>query len=303
MNEQSLIESLAASAGHELPAHADIILLQPPGLDAVHERARRFIATLARLADCAGGRSDWRSGDDSTVVRLAGEARVTVFHASGALQYVSALAPLAAPFTRTTGTDELVHTIAATAQQLALHEWAGAGNQLVFERLFQQKGRGTDRKGALSETTLFRALGAFRQFVGGIPVLGAASVALRLAGDGQVDLLSVSTRPCAAEVLERVAIVEPAVAARQLRVQLASLLGQRELPRGMVESAEMRFGYLDLGRRKPQRVLAPMYVARIVLRHQHVRQGYVLAVPATERMWVQAPLFGSEAVTLREAPH
>jgi hypothetical protein len=51
-----------------------------------------------------------------------------------------------------------------------------------------------------------------------------------------------------------------------------------------------------LGKRKPQRVLAPSYVARIVLRHRGVRQGYVLAVAATEKPYLELPLFGSEAV-------
>jgi hypothetical protein len=62
----------------------------------------------------------------------------------------------------------------------------------------------------------------------------------------------------------------------------------------------MQFGYLDLGKRKPQRVLAPSYVAKIVLRHKTGRQAYVLAVAATERPYLNLPVFGSEAVVTPE---
>jgi hypothetical protein len=61
----------------------------------------------------------------------------------------------------------------------------------------------------------------------------------------------------------------------------------------------MRFAYLDLGKRKAQRVLAPVFVAQVVLRHRLETQGYIFAVPATERHYLDLPLFGTEAVATR----
>lgn len=296
MNEQTLIDSLAAASGPKLPTQADVVVLQQLSLDEVQARARRFISLLQQQDDCAHDGGDWRVGDDHSVINLPGGASVVVYHASGALQYASGLAPLASPFKGTPGKEELVRLLDAGAHKLGLTEWAGTGNELAFERLFQSKARGADRKGSNSETTLVRALGAYRQSIGGIPVLGAASAALRLAGDGQLDALSVLMRPSAGEVLDRPAIINPEVAARQILLQLSSLLGKAELGRDTIESGVLRFGYLDLGKRKAQRVLAPMFVAQVVLRHRHVRQGYVLAVPATEKTWLQAALFGTEAV-------
>ncbi|MBW8899389.1 MAG: hypothetical protein JF619_15030, partial [Massilia sp.] len=159
------------------------------------------------------------------------------------------------------------------------------------------RGQGADPAGKTSAATLFRALGAWRQYAGGIPVLGAASVALRLAGDGRLDMLAVHARPANGEVLDRAAIIEPQQGARQIVAQLGTLLGLREIPSGLVESATLRFGYLDLGKRKAQRVLAPTYVAQVVLRHKTVRQAYVLAVRATERAYLDLPVYGGDIVT------
>jgi len=61
-------------------------------------------------------------------------------------------------------------------------------------------------------------------------------------------------------------------------------------------AAAPQFGYLDLGKRKTQRVLAPSYVAHVVLRHKTGRQAYVLAVRATERAYLDLPVYGGEIV-------
>jgi hypothetical protein len=121
-------------------------------------------------------------------------------------------------------------------------------------------------------------------------------VALRLAGDGRLDMLAVHARPANGEVVDRAVIIEPQQGARQIVAQLGTLLGLREIPSGLVESATLRFGYLDLGKRKTQRVLAPTYVAQVVLRHKTVRQAYVLAVRATERAYLDLPVYGAGVV-------
>ena len=61
-------------------------------------------------------------------------------------------------------------------------------------------------------------------------------------------------------------------------------------------SATLQLGYLDLGKRKSQRVLAHGYVARVVLRHKTGRQAYVLAVRATERACLDLRVYGSGIV-------
>lgn len=304
MNRQTLLQSLIVNCidngAAPPPTQADVILLQPLSREQLQARARRFVGLLREQDGCPGDNgSTWRAGDDQTVIYLAEGARAIVYHASGALRYVSGLAPADAPFARVPERDALVRLAEERARKLNLSDWAGSNGELRFERLFQTLGRGADRSGKQADTTLFRAIGAYRNHIGGIPVLGAASVAVGLAGDGRLDGLSVQVRPGSGEVLELAALTAPEAGARQLVAQLSSLLARDEIPVDAVESATMQFGYLDLGKRKPQRVLAPSYVAKIVLRHRRVRQAYVLAVGATERPYLDLPVFGSEAVVTR----
>jgi hypothetical protein len=298
MNQHTLLQTLAGACGDtRIPAQADVLLLQPPTREQLQARARRFVALLQEHDDCPrdnGG--TWQERDDHTVIHLPDGARAMVYHASGALRFVSGLAPADAAFERDVERDILQRLVEERARKLTLSDWAGPNGELRFERLFRTRGQGADPAGKTSATTLFRALGAWRQYAGGIPVLGAASVALRLAGDGRLDMMAVHARPANGDVLDRAAIIEPQQGARQIVAQLGTLLGLREIPSGLVESATLRFGYLDLGKRKAQRVLAPTYVAQVVLRHKTVRQAYVLAVRATERAYLDLPVYGGDIV-------
>jgi hypothetical protein len=288
MDAQLLIQGLAASAVN-LPGTADIIAVQQFSLDEMKSRIQHLLATIASQSedDCVSDRGDWATSDDQTSITLAQGARAVLYHASGAMQYVSALTPLQSLFKRVDGKEVLIRQVNEAAKKLNITEWAGDQGSIAFERLFQMKAQGADKAGKTSDVVLSRIVGAYRHYVAGIPVLGAASVALRLAGNGAVDSLSVQVRPSASERIDTAKIIEPELAARQLTLQLVSLLGtgRDQLPGDVIESAVLHFGYLDLGKRKAQRLLAPAFVAQVVLRHKLEKQAYVLVVPATEKTY------------------
>lgn len=296
MNDAMMMESLAASAGR-VPTHVDIVGLQQFSTEEMQARTRRLLSQVAERSDCSLDRGDWQAGDDHTLIRLPEGARAMLYHASGSMVYTSGLAPFAARFERMEDKEHLIRQVNQTAKELVVRQWVGNHGDLVFERLWQMKAQGADLKGTMAEPVLTRVVGAYRQVVDGLPVLGAASVALRLAGSGAVDMLSVQARPSAAEVIEKAPVIAPELAARQLSFQLISLLGNaRDLPEDVIESQSMQFGYLNLGKRKTQRLLAPAYVAHVVLRHKMERQAYILAVAATEKTYLPICHCGEQAL-------
>jgi hypothetical protein len=301
MNEQTLIDSLASACEGQLPNRADVLALRPFTEDDVRSRANRFVSLIHEGDACSRDHVNFVAHADRTQVLLAGGARAVVYHASGALQFSAGLAPFQAPFERVEETAVLTRVLTEAAQRLKVADWAGDNASLAFERLFQSKGQGADREAKATEPVLFRATGAWRHAIGGIPVLGAASVALTLAGDGALDALSVRIRPAVSETIDSAAIVAPELAARQIAARLAGVLGnaKEKLAGDAIASQTMRFGYLDLGKRKAQRVLAPVFLAQVVVRHKLESQGYIFAVAATEKHYLELPLFGTEALATR----
>jgi hypothetical protein len=301
MNEQTLIDSLASSFDCQLPNRADVLALSPFTQDDVRARAKRFIAQIHEADACSHDHANFVTRDDRTLIQLAGGARAAIYHASGALQFSAGIAPFEAAFERVEERDVLTRKLTEAAQRLNIKDWASDNGSLAFDHLFQSKGQGADRNEKTTEPMLFRATGAWRHSIGGIPVLGAASVALTLAGDSRLDALAVRIRPGVSEKLDSGVIVAPELAAQQIAARLASVLGnaKEKLPGNAIVSQTMQFGYLDLGKRKAQRVLAPVFVAQVMLRHQLETQGYVVAVPATEKHYLDLPLYGNESGATR----
>src|SRR5690349_243474 len=113
MNEQTLIENLAASCDGHLPNRADVLALRPFTRDDVPARASRFLGLLQEADACAHDRANLVTREDRTLIHLAGGARAAVYHASGALQFHSGLPPLQAPFARVEEREALARLVNA----------------------------------------------------------------------------------------------------------------------------------------------------------------------------------------------
>jgi hypothetical protein len=287
MNEQLLIDSLVKSVGR-CPAQADVIGLQQFSLDDVQARAQRFLTLLGDQEDRSTDRGDWLTSDDHTTIRLPRGARAMLYHASGAVKYSSGMSPFQSIFERVEDRERLTGMVGEAARKYNIAQWAGSGGELTFERLWQMKAQGEDKSGKQSEPVLTRVVGAYRHFIGGIPVLGEASVALKLAAGGTLDSLSLQVRSRAMEVIDQARIINSELAAKQVCAQLNRLLGFGKIttPSDLVESQTMRFGYLNLGKRKAQQLLAPAFMAQVVLRHKEERQAYIMVVSATEKPYL-----------------
>lgn len=297
MNEQRLMETLIGSVG-KIPDSVEVIGLQAQTLDQMQVRTRRLLAVVGQRDTRSLDRGDWQHQEGQTAIRLPQGARAMLYHASGAMKYVSGKAPFDSLFEGVASREELTRLVTTAASQCDLAQWAGERGELVFERLWQTKAQGMDKAGKTSNPVLCRIVGAYRHVIDGVPVLGGASVALKLAGNLAIDSLSVQVRPGSSQTLDKTRTISPETGARQLVLQLSALLGQgRNAPEDdAIEAAEMRFGYLDLGKRKTQRLLAPAFLAQISVRHKEERQAYVLAVAASEKHYLPICHCGSEVV-------
>jgi hypothetical protein len=194
-------------------------------------------------------------------------------------------------FSKMESRDALTRMVEAMAERLRISELAGPRDTLTFERLWQIKAAAADRERRV-EPVLCRIVGAYRHMVGQLPVLGPASVAIKMAGGGQLDHFSVEVRETMGEGMEWAPIVAPADAARHALGQLISLMGKSSTPvEQMSIEPSMRFGYVALGKRSGQRMLAPHYIATFQIQGEEA-QAYQLLVPGTEKTYMPLCLAG-----------
>lgn len=293
MNEKQFVERTCSDV--RTPSHVDILVVRPYSIEENTRRLKRLLGVTLEMCQRSPDRMDWVREPDRTVARLPQGGRAEVFHASGALRLKTGLQTMEALFGKMEPRDALQKRVQATAAQLKLEGWLGQRDTLAFERLWQIKAMAADRGNKATEPVLCRAVGAFRQSVGQLPVWGGASVAIKIAAEGALDSVSMQLLESQADPLESVAVISPEEAAKLVYRQLDSLLGRSKTPVSDIkmQSEPMRLGYIHLGKHKAQRLLAPHYVAAIRIEGEE-RQAYQFIVPATQKTFQPLCLAGQQ---------
>jgi hypothetical protein len=294
VNEKQFIECTCSDVRG--PSHVDILAVRAFSIDENKRRLKRLISVTGEAFQRTLDRADWVQEADRTVARLPQGGRAEVFHASGALSLKTGLQPMEALFDKIEPREELQKRVQAVAAQLRLDAFLGQRDTLAFERLWQIKATAADRSNKTITPVLCRAVGAFRQSVGPLPVLGGASVAIKIATGGALDSLSMQLLEAQGDALESASVISPDEAAKLVYRQLESLMGRSKASVSdlKIHSEPLRLGYIHMGKRKSQRVLAPHYVAAIRIDGEE-RQAYQFIVPATQKTFQPLCLAGQQA--------
>jgi hypothetical protein len=301
MNIQALTDQLLSKTDQlEVPKAVSILELRRWSVDELQRRMRKWLRASGDACGTAFDHGEWSVRDDHTLVRLPQGARAELFHASGAFKLSNGLAPMENLFKEMPSVKELAERAEKFIASLGVREQLGRNEALTFERMWKIKAAAENREGKRTDPVLCRAVGAFRHQVEGLPVYGPASVAVQIAGDGSLDSFTTLLRGPAFETLEQAKVLSPERAAKGLLQQLSAQFGssqqgaQRAEPEFECKDG-LRLGYMSLGKRKAQRLLAPVYVATIDVTHEQESQGLVMVVAATEKNYLPLNPPGSES--------
>lgn len=297
MAAQGLIEEIASSVG-DVPREVDVLTVRRLSREELEMRVRRLIHSVQEAYELRLERVDRIVRDDLTVLRMPGGSRLTIYQASGAMKFVAGLNPMESLFEKVDSLDELVRLVEKSVERTKVLSLAGPGESIRFERLWRIKASAADRRGKVTKPILCRVVGAFRHVIRGIPVWGPASVAIKLAGGMRLDSLTVQVRETTGEIVDRVAVLPPVQAVRQIIMQARSLIGTSKTDAGeRIEPLSLRFGYLGLPKRKSQHFLAPVYISEVRIRGDEP-QAYLLAVPASETSYAPLCMHGVDAAAI-----
>ncbi|MFI7151484.1 hypothetical protein ACIBO2_41750 [Nonomuraea sp. NPDC050022] len=273
-----LAEELAAMAG-EVPATVRVLGLAAPEPSAVQRRLEELVLAVAGPRD--GISLETVTHQDRTTVWLPGRLRAVGFHASGSMTVHLDLPPSEDLFENDPGDAELTGMLRAAGDRIGLPSLVPAEDELAFERLWRVKAPAGER---WAEPSLCRALGSFRHYVRDLPVYGRASSTVELGASGGVTSLSVSTRRFAGDgggaTVAEPGVRTPIQAAQEVAARVAESFAGMEDTR--LTPQWFRFGYLSLGRRRPQTLLTPFYIASIRVQSETEVSAHVTAVPGCD---------------------
>jgi hypothetical protein len=245
------------------------------------ETGQRF-AKVAGLRDM---RCEVRRDAARTTVFLQEGIRVKSFHASGAILLDRGWSPMT----------NIITTVAERADESMLERQAEDAvrqmrlapddGQLRFERLWQVKATGITREGERGPVALTRAVGAFRRYVGDLPVWGRASVFVELGGEGQIAAAGVDWRPLANEALEYAKVLSPQEGAARVLGELQTFLPGKKYTLEEYTPEFFALGYFSLPKRRVQTVMQPVYVGMFRPTGPIPSLARLVVVPATEHAY------------------
>lgn len=287
-----LTERLESLIEH-VPDVTEVLELTPPTPEESARRTEAVIDTVGAVTglDVTPGKRELT--DARVVMRLPEGGRAVTFLASGALVVKAGIEPFADLFQDDPGDEALTASLTGWQEKLRISELLPAQDRLDFERLWRIKAAGSDREGTFSEPVLCRAIGSFRHRVRDIPVHGRASATVEVTGGGRLASMSVSTRRFAdgADVLiARARTRAPGDAAQEVTKRLARALSGQERD-ATLEATSFEFGYLSLSRRRPQSVLAPVYLAAVTVSgtEEQERSAHIIAVAGSPEQYLRLP--------------
>jgi hypothetical protein len=287
-----LAERLASMVG-EVPEATEIVELAPAEPQTSERRTTALLAAFAEVADIdvTGGKR--RSTEARTVMHLPGGGRAVTFTASGAMIIRAGIEPFAELYPSDPGDDRLKESMEEISGKLGLAGLLPEDDALDFEHLWRIKAAGGDAEGSRSDPLFCRAVGAYRHRVRGLPVLGRASATVELTGKGRPASITVSARRFAGDgggtTIDKVESRPAGDAARDVAERIARALRGTQEPR--LEPHSFQFGYLSLSRRRPQSLLAPVYVAALTVEGDETqeRSAHVIAVPGSAQAFLRLP--------------
>lgn len=287
MDMNKLAETLLSHTP-KVPDEIAILNLRRLSVDDLTRKLKKLLKSSDDVCGFPLERGHWTRFDDRTLVRLPEGGYAAMYHASGAVKLFSGIAPMDRLFKDTPSRESMIARTEEIVKQMGLAEQLPRGQSLGFERLWQIKAAGMDRSGKQSDPVVCRSIGAFRHFIGEIPVLGAASVAVKVAGDSSLDMMTMHLRGPAVETLEHAKTIHPEKAFRRILEKVADKLSHANDKDQVVVEADrpLQFGYINLSKRKVQRLLAPAYVASFSVTHAQESQAFMVVIPATERSYM-----------------
>lgn len=246
------------------------------------KRAETLIGQMNSLKLTFGKKFDKVVSAQRTFYRLPNNALLEADNVSGAVKFSKGLEPLEELFDGLKDKKVLTEQILSAAKQFELSKMINTSEKIEFERLWQIKAAAVSKDGKETPPVLCRTVGAFRHFVNDIPVLGPASVSLKLTGKQTVDSFAMRARSTTGKSLGTEKMITPEEGVQRIYKQLVALNGKGKAPVFERTTAQsVQFGYINLSKRKKQDFLIPAVVAVLEVEDTEFPQGYVLIAPAT----------------------
>ena len=279
--DKALLKTLVEKVAN-YKASVPVYRIPERSLDDLDRSVVQAGRNLAKAAGYGEMRYSIRRAQNSTVVQFQEGMSAHVLHASGAMSLHRGWRPLdkiITPYADRADLKLLQAQAEEAVKRLSLVQ-PGKTEELRFERLWRLKAAGITREGKTGAVALTRVVGAFRRYIGGMPVWGRASIFAHIAAEGQIAAAGADWRPIVEQAVDSAKVLSPEDGAVRVLQELQTFLPDKIFTRRDYTPAFFSLGYISLPKRRAQSVMQPVYVAMFNPVGTFPSVGRLIVVPA-----------------------
>ena len=111
-------------------------------------------------------------------------------------------------------------------------------------------------------------------------------------------------RQASGKVIDTIKPISPEQAINKAYQQLERLMGRSKIPLNEIAKPQsIQFGYINLTKRKAQRVLEPSYVVSVSIEGQEEGQAYLFTINGSDTPYMPLALIGEEVISIAKGRH
>lgn len=198
--------------------------------------------------------------DDLTIIKLSLDTKMRIYHNSNAIIIRRKMYPMTDLIKEKLETKQLSEIVINEMKKLELDKGKQTFEHVEFERLWQIKACSVSIEKTKEPEVLCRIVGAFRRYINKIPVYGAASIFIKMAGGRKIESIGINWRQINGKPVNRINILKPDIAAEKILKKLSSI-SNILLTSEDYKPVFFALGYFSMSKRFQQNYMQPAYVA------------------------------------------
>ena len=268
-------------------ASIPVFPIRERSLDELHTNLIDSGLRFGKMAGLAAMRHNLQHHEHRTDIQFQEGIHARVFHASGAMTLHRGWRPMEKMITAYAERADLQLLQRQTEAAIKSLDWVQRTRleNFRFERLWRVKASGITPDGKVGPVALTRVVGAFRRYIGELPVWGRASMFVELAAESQLAAAGIDWRPIASRPLDEAKVVSPEEGAIRVLSELQTFLPGKVITRKEYVPEFFSLGYFSLPKRRAQMVMQPVFVAMFRPTGPIPSTGRLIVVPAGVRAY------------------
>lgn len=199
--------------------------------------------------------------EDLTLINLSLDTKMRIYHNSNAIIIDRKMNLFDNLIEKEYDEKQLSEIVTNEMKRLELDKLKLDFEHVEFERLWQIKSTSMNIEKTPEPVIICRIVGAFRRHINKTPVLGGASIFVKIARGRQLQSIGIDWRQIIEKPINNVKIIEPETAAQKLLKSLNYRLPNSVITLEDYKPAFFALGYFSMSKRQKQNYMQPVYVA------------------------------------------